>query len=408
MFKVWLHQVKTKLAKLSLIFLTLGLIYGCSGDSEDQSLKDASDELAFKDSSSTTNTTKKAATTIAPSTTVKVDPANPSSGQPVTTRSVGLGSTAIYQGILGRLLKDQLITPPVVPAPIAKPGTFPLTGMVGDSPARTAAVVKIDNGPGARPQTGLDIADIVYEEGVESGVTRFAAVFHSQGAIVGPVRSGRTTDISILSSYVNPMYLYSGANTVTDSLLRSIIGVQNRSFDTSSGYWRDRSRRAPTNVYTDLGPHWASAKGSTPPAHFSYRGLDDKVGGVVDNSISVKYFANPVLWDWDGTKYLRTQGGSAHKVANGTQIAAQNVVVVETREVATGMTDVTRATVPEYVFVGNGKATVFTAGKKVEGIWTKSTLAHAATLTTEDNKVIKLTPGNTWVEIIAEDSGMLR
>ena len=73
--------------------------------------------------------------------------------------------------------------------------TAPLTGLPVDDVTtldRPALLVKIDNAPGAWPQTGINQADIVYEENVE-GWTRMAAVFHSQGSDpVGPIRLERT------------------------------------------------------------------------------------------------------------------------------------------------------------------------------------------------------------------------
>ena len=80
------------------------------------------------------------------------------------------------------------------------PPTAPLTGLpVTDAAAvaRPALIVKIDNvEPKARPQAGLNQADVVYEERVEGSVTRLLAIFHSTDAgPVGPVRSARTSDI---------------------------------------------------------------------------------------------------------------------------------------------------------------------------------------------------------------------
>ena len=76
---------------------------------------------------------------------------------------------------------------------------MPLTGLPIEDPAlaaRSALVVKIDNHPEARPQSGLNQADIVFEENVEH-LTRFAAVFQSQAPDpVGPIRSGRTQDVA--------------------------------------------------------------------------------------------------------------------------------------------------------------------------------------------------------------------
>ena len=353
----------------------------------------------------TTTTTAEVTTT----TSGQPAPTSGSGGAPVTTVGGGSGGdVAIYQGILGNLGRDDQVVPPVAPAPSVGPGILPLTGLPGVVPNRPAAVVKIDNGSRARPQTGLNAADIVVEEEVEGGITRFAAIFHSTPSIVGPVRSGRTTDIGIINGFGQPLLLYSGANEVTDALLRAQPTVQNRNAGTSSGYWRSSSRSAPSNLYTDTAPHWASADGGPPPPQFVYRADGGPVGGVPDDAMTVAYRASSASWTWDGSAWLRSQGGSAHLTAAGERVSAANVVVVETEEVATGMVDSSGATVPEFVFVGTGPATVFTAGMRVEGIWTRPTLASAPTLTTADGAVIELTPGRTWIEVVRAGGGLLR
>ena len=92
---------------------------------------------------------------------------------------------------------------------------MPLTGLPIKDPAlaaRPALVVKIDNFPDARPQSGLNQADIVFEENVEQ-ITRFAAVFQSQSPDpVGPIRSGREQDVQLLGSLNKPIFAWSGGN----------------------------------------------------------------------------------------------------------------------------------------------------------------------------------------------------
>ena len=71
--------------------------------------------------------------------------------------------------------------------------------------------VKIDNYPAGRPQSGLDKADIIFEEPVEGGITRFAAVFQCQSsALIGPVRSARNIDIGILGQLGTPLLAHVG------------------------------------------------------------------------------------------------------------------------------------------------------------------------------------------------------
>lgn len=93
--------------------------------------------------------------------------------------------------------------------------TDPLTGLPNQDAStldRPALVVKIDNHPSARPQLGINQADIIFEENVEK-LTRYAAVFHSQGSDpVGPIRSGRFQDINLVGSLNKPLFVWSGGN----------------------------------------------------------------------------------------------------------------------------------------------------------------------------------------------------
>lgn len=143
---------------------------------------------------------------------------------------------------------------------------YPLTGLPRPEMdisvlTRPALVAKIDNHPLARPQTGLNKADIVFEENVE-GITRFAAVFHSQGSDpVGPLRSGRTQDVDILSAYNKPLFVWSGGNGgVTQVINKS--DLVNVGYLTSIGqgkYFRDKTYRAPHNLYSRTTDIWKLA-----------------------------------------------------------------------------------------------------------------------------------------------------
>src|SRR4051812_13197810 len=125
----------------------------------------------------------------------------------------------------GKAAKDRakvasITTTSLAPSTTAAPtaAVSPLTGLpVADAgkAGRVALIVKIDNAPEARPQAGLVEADVVYEEMVEGGITRLAAVYQSTDAKpVGPVRSARTTDVNIASELNHPLYGYSGGNKI--------------------------------------------------------------------------------------------------------------------------------------------------------------------------------------------------
>src|SRR2546427_1498435 len=100
-------------------------------------------------------------------------------------------------------------TPPSSPAP---PPVCPLSGVEVDAvPQRPALAVKVENLPSARPQTGLSWADLIYEEPVEAGITRFIAVYQCNDASrIEPIRSGRLTDPDILVQFGRPLFAYAG------------------------------------------------------------------------------------------------------------------------------------------------------------------------------------------------------
>ena len=99
-------------------------------------------------------------------------------------------------------------TPPPPPPP---PVYWPLTGIEsGTVPARPALAVKIENSVDARPQTGLNAADMVWEEVVEGGITRYVAVYHSTlPAQIGPIRSVRPMDPAIAAP-LHGLFAFSG------------------------------------------------------------------------------------------------------------------------------------------------------------------------------------------------------
>jgi hypothetical protein len=300
----------------------------------------------------------------------------------------------------------------------APPVVAPLTGLPFTNPNQVglpALVVKIDNADGrgsnARPQIGLNQADVVYEEEVEGSVTRLAAIFHSQGSDpVGPVRSARTTDISVFSPLNRPLFAWSGANADFARFIRSspLIDV---GFDTHSGAYTRRNvggHVAPHNLYSSTSSLWAlTPPGSVPPSPlFIYR-----PAGVVGNgarpvgSIHILFGGGPgsapVDWSWNAAvgAFVRNQRGTPHVDESGAQISAQNVVVLHVPYVNTGYVDVSGSPVPEAQLVGTGHCWILSAGQLVEGTWTKTAPEAITTYTDATGAPIGLQPGRTWVEL---------
>ena len=294
---------------------------------------------------------------------------------------------------------------------------WPLTGvLLGDFNAANhpAVVVKIDNAPDARPHTGLNQADVVYEAKVE-GITRFAAIFHSQDADpVGPVRSARSTDLNIVSNLNKPFLLWSGGNPgVTGEVkhAESLGFVVNLSEDASpQNYFRDHARQAPHNLYAHMGAvrqQMYLLDGYQPPPMFAYRNTDDPLPPTaIDTAGMAVNFGGGVrvdyVWDaerggWDRFQVdeRHPKGQDAFVDAGGAQVSPQNVVIMFTQY---GASEVD-ARSPKAYTVGEGDAVVLTAGKAYLAHWKRDSPVTMPVLTDSGGNLIGLTPGKTWIAL---------
>ena len=285
----------------------------------------------------------------------------------------------------------------------------PLTGVPDQSGAtasRSSIAVKIDNAPEARPQSGLESADIVYEEVVEGGVTRFIAVFHSTAptgpGLAGPVRSVRPMDPSVLSAY-HGLVAYSGGIPAFVSLLRE-APVQDVDVDVATdAYTWDHSRAAPHNEYVSPDKLWPKAKGSNaepPKAMFDYRPAGQPFGDADAHHLVIPYSPRQTsIYDWDGASgtWKRISNGTPHTTASGAQIAPQNVVVQFVALHTLDYVDQSGTKVVESTVVGSGDAWILSAGRITKGHWSKDSASAPTKFTDASGSPVKLTPGCTWV-----------
>jgi hypothetical protein len=321
------------------------------------------------------------------------------------------GSRWEYRGILGRLRPGDEVVPALARPPRTAAGTEPLTGLPDKrSPQRRAIVVKIDNVPAARPQTAINEADIVVEELVEGGMTRLAAVFHSaRPEAIGPVRSARSTDIGIAASYRRPVFANSGANGIFSSLVARapLIDRGNQVF---GGYWRVGGRPAPHNMFTSSSRLLDSVEDreGPPPAQFAYRAEGDGPHPEARRASRIRLVfrtgSSPRIeyrWDADLGGWQRFNDGVAHTDSDGRPVAPENVIVWFTPYIDSGLTDKWGEVLYEGVSVGRGDALIFTDGRVVAARWNRPTLRSPATFTDADGEHVALTPGRTWVAMVA-------
>ena len=263
--------------------------------------------------------------------------------------------------------------------------------------------MKIDNIVTARPQTGLQSADIVYVEPVEGGLTRFMAVFSSRvPTTVGPVRSARESDLYLLPQFGRPAFAWSGA---TPHLVPFIerANIADLYALLVNGYYRISSRAAPENLYANPRTLLQQARHVSKARDIGFRFGPEPAGGRATRSYSVKYPAASYTFQWsakakrwltwiDGAPAGATEGGQL----GGATVIIQYVYIGESRfEEYGGLPPLARS-------IGSGKAVILRNGRAYTVHWSRPSLGSGTTYTLPGGKRMLFAPGQVWVVLAPE------
>jgi hypothetical protein len=317
--------------------------------------------------------------------------------------------------------------------------------------------VMIENHSDARPQSGLQNADIVYEAVAEGGITRFMGVFYCNAVAgapnkydVGPVRSARTYFLDLASEYADyPLYAHVGGancsggdslgnnevNCSTDKRAQALEQISKYGW-TNQGTWGDLNqfslsyqacRREPERtgtekatehtMYCSTSELWkvAASRGLTNLTiaknnvswDKSYRPWTFKQAESPSTSpttsISFDFWPGykdySVTWTYDAAnnRYLRSNGGQKHVDFNtGEQLYTKNLVIQFAKETR-GIDDHGHLL---YGMIGTGTGMLYQNGNKVEITWSKANRVSRTIFKTKDGKEVNFIPGMVWVEIL--------
>jgi hypothetical protein len=289
----------------------------------------------------------------------------------------------------------------------AAPEPCPLTSEeTAEVPDRPPLAVKVENLADARPQAGLNDADIVYEQPVEGGITRFMAVYHCTDTNrIGPIRSARLVDADLLRQFGSPIFAFAGGvpqvvNAVEDAGATAIAYTSPSRF-----FEEDPNRARPHHVFSSTDVLYGDASGDLPGHVFTYdpeRPTSEKRARLVHLDFSP--FAN-VFWRFSPKNrvWLRSHDEERHTLEDGSQVSAVNVVVQVVEVRPSQIVDAAGNPSPEIDAIGSGKAFVFRNGRVIEGRWTREGQDDLTLFFDASGDEIALAPGRTWVELFPSD-----
>ncbi len=273
-------------------------------------------------------------------------------------------------------------------------------------PKKRPLAVIVENHPDARPQTGLDRADVVYEAPAEYGISRFMAIFVNQDApILGPIRSARPYYVAWASEY-DPVFIHAGGSPKAMRWIKQLdVTDVDAIYDSIGGFERTSDRIAPHNLYADTREvRRAIAATRDLQGDGTWGGLrfgsQFTVGPKEGREVSVAYDAGyDVRYTYDERAglYLREMEGKPHLDRESKEQLNASVVIVQT--VGMWQVEGDKYGRLEAAVQAKNRALILQDGRLIEGYWEKDKRDSPTLYTTQDGQPITLKPGRVWIQI---------
>ncbi|MGH4123221.1 MAG: DUF3048 domain-containing protein [Clostridium sp.] len=269
-----------------------------------------------------------------------------------------------------------------------------------------AVLAIVENSEAARPQSGINAADIVYETLAEGGTPRFIALFQSGDAKkIGPIRSARSYFLDISKEYNLPFAHCGGSQEALDEIKNENLMSMNE-MAYASTYWRDNQRKAPHNLYTSTEKLRELVKTKkyvkAPIVNLKFDKIywdSDKLSPATNVFLRINNLYNTSYAYKDGLYFKSMDKVSSINKENKLPLAFKNIVVQIT-SIKTQKDELHL----DIALVGNGNGYVISNGKFVKMHWSKKNATSQTLLTDEDGNDLPLNPGKTWWNIVDKSS----
>ena len=260
--------------------------------------------------------------------------------------------------------------------------------------------VKFDDTSAAHPQEGVESADIVYITQVEAGFTRLMGIYSSNyPEVLGPIRSARISDLSILGEYGKVGFLYSGAQ----SKMRPVITAANlvnlsAERNPPSIYFNDPSRRSPYSmmVRPNLLLEKAGDVELAKEPGWKHGARAEGAKKIISAEIEWPNASYKAIWSDSEKKFLLNHNGRANIASSGIQLGSTMMVIQIVNISPSEYGDKFGGVTPKSEVIGSGHGYLLRNQRVVKALWNRASLSEPTTWSLEDGSPAYFSPGQLW------------
>jgi len=278
----------------------------------------------------------------------------------------------------------------------------PFSGMPCEYSEGRAFSVVLAQYPETMPLSGVSQAEIVIEGPVANpdGLTRLLAIYQCQSPIeIGSIRSVRPYMVDLALGLDTVFASWGGCTAGINRIKNLGIDWLDARVNPAGAFFRKRNIPAPHNGFVSTEGFKKAIQTLNLRENNQFEGYkffkEEVIFSKHDQEIKINY-TYPVKYVYDPKtgNYLRYWNRKPMIDRNiSRQVWARNVVVMKTKigTLSRGVVDVK--------IISAGQATIYQAGKKIEGLWQKESPEGKLTFFDKEGKEIKFVPGPIWIEI---------
>lgn len=265
--------------------------------------------------------------------------------------------------------------------------------------------VMIDNEINARPQSGLDSAEIIYEIPVEGNITRYMGIYHHlPSEKIGPVRSARPYFIDKALEF-GAIYVHCGGSP---QALKDLSTLNVDAFNDLKGtpvFWRSTDRKMPHNLYTNTKymrevSETKKLENKSAPEYFKFSDDFSMPDGAYQKKVLINYsgyYKVSYLYNEEEKVYYRFINDTPMQdKETKNDIKATNIIIEKV-----GIKVIDNVGRLQLSNIGKNRGYFLTGGRLIEIEWQKDSRGGKTVYRDLKGNEIELNKGITWIQVVS-------